>query len=75
MDEKVRVVLELDKECFSSLCFMLDEKLTDEMWQKLTASDVVLQDEFIGSDAKQMKLAFAALAIGHLGLDPKSEQE
>ena len=59
-EKKVKVSMELDKEAF---CFMMGEKLTDELWSKLTAGEIAINVDEMGEEAQQIKLAFSAFAI------------
>lgn len=34
--------MELDKDVFQAFCFMMGEKLTDELWDKLTAGEIAI---------------------------------
>lgn len=34
-EQKAKIVLELDRECFQAAFFLLKEKFTDEMWRKV----------------------------------------
>ena len=60
-EQKAKIVLELDRECFQAAFFLLKEKFTDEMWRKVSSEPVIIND--IGEEAIQMKLAFACYAI------------
>ncbi|WP_042367950.1 hypothetical protein [Bacteroides neonati] len=62
-DKKVQVVIELDKECVLSTLFLMGEKLSDEMWQKLVAESVVINDSDMGDQTRDMKIAFSCLAL------------
>lgn len=49
--------------CVSGFCFMMGEKLTDELWSKLTAGEIAINVDEMGEEAQQIKLAFSAFAI------------
>ncbi len=62
-NKKVKVVLELDRECIQSSLFLMGEKLSDEIWEKLTSEDVALSPDDFGEQKTQMQVAFSCLAI------------
>lgn len=62
-DQKVKVVVELDKECVLSTLFLMGEKLSDEMWQKLVAEPVVINNSDMGDQARDIGIAFSCLAL------------
>nr|DAT00432.1 MAG TPA: hypothetical protein [Caudoviricetes sp.] len=64
MDEKVKVVIELDKAFFQAIMLMVKGKLTDEMWHKLSLTPVVLDwDNFDEGEALKMKMTICCMAI------------
>lgn len=67
MDEqKVKVVIELDKACVQSAMYLMGEKLTDELWDKLTQGEVALSTDPLDGDSKQRELGIACLAIAEV---------
>ncbi len=62
-EQKAKIVLELDRECFQTAFFLLKEKFTDEMWQKVSSEPITVDTDDIGEEAIQMKLAFACYAV------------
>jgi|GEM_PF-5293540 len=62
-EQKAKIVLELDRECFQAAFFLLKEKFTDEMWRKVSSEPVIINIDDIGEEAIQMKLAFACYAV------------
>lgn len=63
-EEKVKVVLELDKDDIQGTAYLLGVKLTDEMYQKLTVESIPIPTEKMKEgDLKQMKIAFACFAL------------
>lgn len=64
MDEKkVKVVLELSKECIQSSLYLMGEPLTDDLWEKLTSNEVVLSTDLFEDQKQQVELSFSCLAI------------
>lgn len=41
MEEKVRIVMELDKNVVQTACFLADINLSDEVWQKMVAEPIL----------------------------------
>ena len=62
-EKKVKVSMELDKDVFQAFCFMMGEKLTDELWSKLQDEENAINVDEMGEEAQQIKLAFSAFAI------------
>lgn len=62
-EKKVKVSMELDKDVFQAFYFMMGEKLTDELWSKLTAEEIAINVDEMGEEAQQIKLVFSAFAI------------
>lgn len=65
-EKKVRVVLELDKECIQSSLFWMGEKLSDDIWEKLISKDVVVSTDELGEKKAQIQLAFSCLAFAQV---------
>lgn len=51
-EKKVKVSMELDKDVFQAFCFMMGEKLTDELWSKLTAEEIAINVDEMGEEAQ-----------------------
>lgn len=63
MDEqKVKVVIEIDKACVQSALYLMGDKLTDELWNKLTSKDVYLNTHVLEKNEPNIRLGLACLA-------------
>ena len=54
MGEKVRIVMELDKNVVQTACFLADINLSDEVWQKMVAEPILFPMELAGEQKKEM---------------------
>ena len=63
MEEKVRIVMELDKNVVQTACFLADINLSDEVWQKMVAEPILFPMELAGEQKKEMGIAMAALGL------------
>ncbi len=64
MEEKVRIVMELDKNVVQTACFLADINLSDEVWQKMVAEPILFPMELAGEQKKEMELGIAMAALG-----------
>lgn len=63
-EEKVKVILELDKDDIQGTAYLLGVKLTDEMFQELIKEPIPIPiDEMKDGDLKQLKIAFSCFAL------------
>ena len=74
MEEKVRIVMELDKNVVQTACFLANINLSDEVWQKMVAEPILLPMEHAGEQKKEMELGMAIAALG-LTLQKQEETE
>lgn len=56
MEEKVRIVMELDKNVVQTACFLANINLSDEVWQKMVAEPILFPTELAGEQKKEMEL-------------------
>lgn len=66
MDEKVKIVVELDKTIVQSAGYIGDIQLTDELWDKMVAEPVSFPMEGFGKTRKKVEIAMAMVAMGHV---------
>lgn len=52
MEEKVRIVMELDKNVVQTACFLANINLSDEVWQKMVAEPILFPTELAGEQKK-----------------------
>lgn len=74
MEEKVRIVMELDKNVVQTACFLADINLSDEVWQKMVAEPILFPTELMEEQKKEMELGMAIAALG-LTLQKQEEAE
>lgn len=74
MEEKVRIVMELDKNVVQTACFLANINLSDEIWQKMVAEPILFPTELAGEQKKEMELVMAVAALG-LTLQKQEETE
>lgn len=74
MEEKVRIVIELDKNVVRTACFLANINLSDEVWQKMVAEPILFPTELAGEQKKEMELGMAIAALG-LTLQKQEETE
>lgn len=63
MEQKAKVVFELDRDSVQAACFFMNEKLTDEMWQAIISEEILLSPDDLGGDGHTAKIAFSLIAI------------
>lgn len=74
MEEKVRIVMELDKNVVQTACFLANINLSDEVWQKMVAEPILFPTELMEEQKKEMELGMAIAALG-LTLQKQEETE
>lgn len=74
MEEKVRIVMELDKNVVQTACFLANINLSDEVWQKMVAEPILFPTELMEEQKKEMELGMAMAALG-LTLQKQEETE
>jgi hypothetical protein len=63
MEEKVKVVIELDKKTVQTAAYLADKELSDEVWQKMVAEPILFPTEMMEEQRKEMELGMAMAAI------------
>ena len=67
--EKLRLTVEIDRDRVQGVFFLMQEKLTDEVWMKLTEKPLVVNPDILGKDlSMEVNMAFVAMALGTLDL-------
>ena len=72
MEEKVRIVMELDKNVVQTACFLADINLSDEVWQKMVAEPILFHTELMEEQKKEMELG---MEMADLGLTLQKQEE
>ncbi len=63
MEEKVKVVIELDKKTVQAAAYLVDRELSDEVWQKMVAEPIPFPAEMMEEQRKEMELGMAMAAF------------
>lgn len=74
MEEKVKVVIELDRKTVQAAAYLADRELSDEVWQKMVTEPILFPMELAGEQKKEMELGIAMAALG-LTLQKQEETE
>lgn len=64
MEEKVRLVVELDKATVQGAGYFGNIQLTDELWNKMIAEPIPFPMELMEDERKVMEVSMAMVAIG-----------
>ena len=64
MDEKVKIVVELDKATVQGAGYLGNVQLTDELWNRMVAEPILFPMEVMEEQRKAMEVAMAMVAIG-----------
>lgn len=64
MEEKVKVVVELDKNTVQAAAYFSNFKLSDEIWQKMIAEPIVFPTELMEEQKNTIEIGMATVAIG-----------
>lgn len=64
MEEKVKVVIELDKKTVQAAAYLVNRELSDEVWQKMVAEPILFPTELMEEQKKEMELGLAVAALG-----------
>ena len=64
MDEKVKIVVELDKATAQGAGYFGNVQLTDELWNRMVAEPILFPMEVMEEQRKAMEVAMAMVAIG-----------
>lgn len=63
MEEKAKVVIELDKKTVQTAAYLADKELSDEVWQEMVAEPILFPTELMEEQRKEMELGMAMAAI------------
>lgn len=74
MEEKVKILMELDKKTVQAAAYLANIDLSDEVWQKMVAEPILFPTELAGEQKKEMELGMAMAALG-LTLQKQEETE
>lgn len=74
MEEKVKILMELDKKTVQAAAYLANIDLSDEVWQKMVAEPILFPMELAGEQKKEMELGMAMAALG-LTLQKQEEAE
>lgn len=64
MEEKVKVVIELDKKTVQAAAYLVNINLSDEVWQKMVTEPILFPTELMEEQKKEMELGLAVAALG-----------
>lgn len=64
MEEKVKLVVELDKATVQSAGYFGNIQLTDELWNKMITEPILFPMELMEEQRKVMEVAMAMVAMG-----------
>lgn len=74
MEEKLKILMELDKKTVQAAAYWANIDLSDEVWQKMVAEPILFPMELAGEQKKEMELGIAMAALG-LTLQKQEETE
>lgn len=64
MEEKVKLVVELDKAAVQGASYLVNIQLTDELWNKMISEPIPFPMELMEDQRKMMEIGMAIAAIG-----------
>lgn len=64
MEEKVKILVELDKNIVQAAAYLINMNLSDEVWQKMIAEPILFPTELMEEQKKEMELGMAIAALG-----------
>lgn len=64
MEEKVKILMELDKKTVQAPAYLANIDLSDEVWQKMVAEPILFPTELMEEQKKEMELGMAMAALG-----------
>lgn len=64
MEEKVKILMELDKKTVQAAAYLANIDLSDEVWQKMVAEPILFPTELMEEQKKEMELGMAMVALG-----------
>ena len=63
MEEKLKILMELDKKTVQAAAYWANIDLSDEVWQKMVAEPILFPTELMEEQKKEMELGMAALGL------------
>ena len=64
MEEKLKILMELDKKTVQAAAYWANIDLSDEVWQKMVAEPILFPTELMEEQKKEMELGMAMAALG-----------
>ena len=64
MEEKVKLLMVLDKQTVQAAAYLANIDLSDEVWQKMVAEPILFPTELMEEQKKEMELGMAMAALG-----------
>ena len=64
MEEKVKILMELDKKTVQAAAYLANIDLSDEVWQKMVEEPILFPTELMEEQKKEMELGMAMAALG-----------
>lgn len=64
MEEKVKIVVELDKEIVQAASYFSNVQFTDELWNRMIAEPILFPMEVMEEQRKNTEIGMAMAAIG-----------
>lgn len=74
MEEKVKVVIELDKNTVQAAAYLGGTQLSDELWKQMLSEPISFPMEVMEEQRKEMELGVSMVAIG-IGLKRMEESK
>lgn len=74
MEEKVKVVIELDKNTVRTAAYLDGTQLSDELWKQMLSEPISFPMEVMEEQRKGMELGISMVAIG-IGLKRMEESK
>lgn len=64
MEEKAKVIIELDKSTVQAAAYLAGTQLSDELWERIISEPVPFPMEEMEEQRKEMELGMAMVTIG-----------
>lgn len=64
MEEKVKILIELDKKTVQAAAYLVNINMSDEVWQKMVEEPILFPTELMEEQKKEMELGMAMAALG-----------
>ena len=64
MEEKVKILIELDKKTVQAAAYLVNINMSDEVWQKMVEEPILFPTELMEEQKKEMELVMAMAALG-----------